>query len=175
MSDIKCEVIQDLLQLYIDDLCSGESCKLIEEHLESCSECQEFLKALREKGPFNDDVDIEINSSIEKKLLKNIKKRMLLIELVCLGLGAFGGLYTTLFVDQFKMILIYPIIGCIGYLIVKRLWATPVLILGVSLVGCILMGRFSGVIMLSFVNCFLTLVGCVIGYLLKKIFERQGA
>lgn len=175
MSDIKCEVIQDLLQLYIDDLCSGESCKVIEEHIGSCSECQEFLKILREKDPLSDEVDIEINSSIEGKLIKNIKKRMLLIELICLGLGAFGGLYTTLFIDQFKMILIYPIIGCIGYLIVKRLWATPVLILGVSLVGCIFMGRFSGVIMLSLVNCFLTLVGCVIGYLLKKIFEKQGA
>lgn len=174
MSDIKCEVIQDLLQLYVDDLCSDESCKLIEEHLESCSDCQEFLMALREKDPLAYGCDIEVDSSIEKKLLTNIKKRMLLIELICLGLGAFGGLYTTLFVDQFKLILIYPFIGCIGYLIVKRFWATPALIFGVSLIGCLIMGKTGGSIMLSLISCFLTLIGGIMGYLLKKILEKQG-
>jgi len=36
---IKCEVIEDLLPLYIDEGCSRESKKLIKEHLDSCDSC----------------------------------------------------------------------------------------------------------------------------------------
>lgn len=169
--DIKCEVIQDLLQLYVDDLCSDESCRLVEEHLEHCSECREFLNSLRKGDFLINKVEVEVDRSVEKKLLSNIKKRLLFIELICLGIGAFGGLYTTLFVDQFKFILIYPVIGCIGYFIIKRFWVTPALIFGVSLIGCIIMGRAAGSLMLSFVSSFLTAIGCIIGYLLIKIFK----
>ena len=33
-----CEVIRDLLPLYADDVCSGRSRELIEEHLQECPE-----------------------------------------------------------------------------------------------------------------------------------------
>lgn len=37
---IKCEIIRDLLPLYIDDCCSEESRKVVERHIEKCSECR---------------------------------------------------------------------------------------------------------------------------------------
>ncbi|WP_138753947.1 zf-HC2 domain-containing protein [Paenibacillus sinopodophylli] len=37
---LKCEVIKDLLPLYIDKVCSRESATLIEEHLAGCSSCR---------------------------------------------------------------------------------------------------------------------------------------
>ena len=40
---ISCEIIKDLLPLYQDGICSDESRKLIEEHLQSCDECKEIL------------------------------------------------------------------------------------------------------------------------------------
>ncbi len=43
-----CEMIQDLLPLYLDGVCSEESKKGIEEHLQECSNCKEFLSAMRE-------------------------------------------------------------------------------------------------------------------------------
>lgn len=169
--EIKCEVIQDLLQLYVDDLCSEESCKLIELHLANCDECNEFLSMLKEKEPIIREEEVEVDATIEKRLIRSIRKRLLFIELICLSIGAFGGLYTTLFVDQFKLILIYPIIGCIGYLIIKRFWVTPAIIFGVSFVGCFVMDRFDSSAMLSFTSSFLTVIGCIIGYLLLKIFK----
>ena len=172
MMDIKCEVIQDLLQLYVDDLCSEESNKLVEQHLESCEECRGFLDTIKEREPLIDNCEVEVDTTIERKLIKNIKKRLLLIELICLSIGAFGGLYTTLFINQFQLIIIYPVIGCAAYLFIKRFWIPPVLIFGVSITGCLIVGRIGESLMLSFVSSFLTLIGCIIAYSFKKIFER---
>ena len=35
----QCEIVQDLLPLYVDRACSGASEEMIKEHLETCSEC----------------------------------------------------------------------------------------------------------------------------------------
>ncbi|GIP47767.1 hypothetical protein J53TS2_13580 [Paenibacillus sp. J53TS2] len=43
MSRISCEVIQDLLPLYYDKVCSSASRALVEEHLTTCAECRELL------------------------------------------------------------------------------------------------------------------------------------
>ena len=40
MKTKQCEVIQDLLPLYIDNICSEESQRMVSEHLESCNECR---------------------------------------------------------------------------------------------------------------------------------------
>ena len=42
-----CEVIRDLLPLYADDVCSGRSRELIEEHLQECPDCSAMLEKLR--------------------------------------------------------------------------------------------------------------------------------
>lgn len=41
---ISCDIIKDLLPLYHDNVCSTDSRKLIEEHLENCEECKSELK-----------------------------------------------------------------------------------------------------------------------------------
>lgn len=47
---MKCSIIKDLLNLYIDDLCSEENDKLIKKHLESCEECKKtYNELLKEK------------------------------------------------------------------------------------------------------------------------------
>lgn len=40
-----CNIIKDLLPLYIDDVCSKESKHLVEEHLKGCNNCQKYLDA----------------------------------------------------------------------------------------------------------------------------------
>ncbi|MGN0295440.1 MAG: zf-HC2 domain-containing protein [Lachnospiraceae bacterium] len=39
---INCEIVKDLLPLYVDGVCTQESRKAVEEHLESCKTCQEM-------------------------------------------------------------------------------------------------------------------------------------
>lgn len=47
MNTLKCEVIRDLLPLYVDEICSGESKRLVSEHLESCNECKRLYEKMK--------------------------------------------------------------------------------------------------------------------------------
>ena len=42
-----CDVIRDLLPLYADDVCSGASRQIIDEHLKECPDCSAVLEKLR--------------------------------------------------------------------------------------------------------------------------------
>ncbi len=42
-----CEIIRDLLPLYVDDICSDKSREMVDEHLQECAECTELVKKLR--------------------------------------------------------------------------------------------------------------------------------
>ena len=37
MNDVKCTIIQDLLPLYVDKVCSSDSAELVKNHLQSVS------------------------------------------------------------------------------------------------------------------------------------------
>lgn len=41
-----CDIVQDLLPLYIDDVCSSASGEMIRSHLEECPKCREMLRQL---------------------------------------------------------------------------------------------------------------------------------
>ena len=43
----ECEIIRDLLPLYVDDICSEKSREAVEEHLQECAECGGLLEKLR--------------------------------------------------------------------------------------------------------------------------------
>ena len=47
MNKIPCEIIQDLLPLYVDNVCSANSRLYIEEHLATCEECRDYLASLK--------------------------------------------------------------------------------------------------------------------------------
>ncbi len=44
---LQCTVIEDLLPIYVDGICSRESEELIEEHLLECEACREMLAGMR--------------------------------------------------------------------------------------------------------------------------------
>lgn len=44
---MKCDVIQDLIPLYIDGCCSTESIKLVEAHLEGCDACRSICDGMK--------------------------------------------------------------------------------------------------------------------------------
>lgn len=46
MNKIQCEVVKDLLPLYVDSLVSDTTKDLVEKHLEECSECKVYLDSL---------------------------------------------------------------------------------------------------------------------------------
>ena len=75
---MKCEVVRDLLPLYVDGVVSEESRKMIEEHLEECADCREYCRLLQEDLP----IETEPEYADEAAVLKKIKRRMFLNRLL---------------------------------------------------------------------------------------------
>ena len=48
MSKISCDIIQDMLPLYYDEVCSADSRKMIEEHLQECEKCSNIFQKLKQ-------------------------------------------------------------------------------------------------------------------------------
>lgn len=69
---ISCDVIQDLLPLYLDKCCSEHSKKLVEEHLKECEDCgikqNEFTRSL----PNMDLEDAETEAKQIRRGVRNI-------------------------------------------------------------------------------------------------------
>lgn len=42
----QCDIVEDLLPLYVDGACSQGSCEMIKEHLEACPKCREIYKKM---------------------------------------------------------------------------------------------------------------------------------
>lgn len=47
---MKCNVIMDLIPLYVDDCCSEESGKMVSQHLESCETCRQMYTIMNRKS-----------------------------------------------------------------------------------------------------------------------------
>ncbi|MBQ8028037.1 MAG: zf-HC2 domain-containing protein, partial [Clostridia bacterium] len=45
---MNCNIVKDLIPLYIDGCCSEESERVVEEHLEDCSECKKLFEEMKE-------------------------------------------------------------------------------------------------------------------------------
>ena len=86
---IKCDVIRDLLPLYVDDVLSEESRKLVEEHLQECEDCREYCKDLKETG--EDPVRTEFAGEmapLKKIRRREIFNRVALIAVILAFVGA---------------------------------------------------------------------------------------
>lgn len=67
MKNLPCNIIEDLLPLYIDSVCSDETNELIESHIENCEDCQHKLELMRANLP---EAYIEENLEDSKMLNK---------------------------------------------------------------------------------------------------------
>lgn len=69
MNEANCNVIQDILPLYLDNAVSEDTAKMVEEHLHTCKECMEYKKKM--------EADIVVTENNEgKKLLRKINVRI---------------------------------------------------------------------------------------------------
>lgn len=93
---IECDVIQDILPLYVEKISSEASNRLVEEHLKECEKCKGFLKGMNEDVHL-EEVKISNETEIKAvtKTFKKMKKRWIaiLIASVLVG-GVIGGFVT---------------------------------------------------------------------------------
>lgn len=99
MEKISCEVISDLLPLYYDEVCTQDSRRLVQEHLEDCSGCRELLRQMKEDCLLPDgeerkkEAAVKDLASVWKKTVKRYFMWGILIALcACALLG--GGFWS---------------------------------------------------------------------------------
>ena len=90
--NIKCEVIKDLLPLYVDGVASEESCALIEEHLKECEDCRQYLELLREDMPDISEVSLADETASLRKIKRRIRRNRVLVVLVTMVFAVFAGI-----------------------------------------------------------------------------------
>ncbi|MGE7696449.1 zf-HC2 domain-containing protein [Lysinibacillus sp. NPDC094177] len=68
---MNCNIIKDLLPSYIDGICSEDTTRVVEEHLQHCEECRLYLELMEE--PTNDMLPEEV--MVAKAPFKKINKK----------------------------------------------------------------------------------------------------
>jgi len=74
----QCKIIEDLLPLYHDGVCSEESRQMVEEHLSQCEACRSLLNQMDgEIVSPTTDADIELLKGISKEVRRGRKKALM--------------------------------------------------------------------------------------------------
>ena len=82
-----CDVVQDLLPLYLDEVCSGASGKLVREHLGVCEKCRQMLALMTEDAP--EGQAIPDADAVMKKTSYVLSRRAVYSALGVLGIVVF--------------------------------------------------------------------------------------
>lgn len=100
---MNCNVIKDLLPLYVDEVLSEDSKALVEAHLADCPDCNAALEALQTQQPMPETPDISAKQAmgaLGRLMRKRIKLGAILAAALCVAL-IWGGqfLFGFLFLD----------------------------------------------------------------------------
>lgn len=103
MKKISCNIMKDILPLYIEDVVSDDTKKMVEEHLSCCETCRKEAMLLKK------DIVLPTESgiySVQEKVLKNLKKtfrnKKIVVSLISVFtvLAAFCGVYALLVLPE---------------------------------------------------------------------------
>lgn len=87
---MECDVIRDLLPLYVDDVVSDATRQLVEEHLAECESCRGEEAEMREhiQIPVNADVRMDETKSLKglKRMLANWKLKNAVVSIIAIML-----------------------------------------------------------------------------------------
>lgn len=74
MKKISCDIIRDLLPLYLDEVVSDDTRELVEEHLETCDSCKKEADILKRNIALPTNRNIKLSDS---RVLKKLRNRLL--------------------------------------------------------------------------------------------------
>lgn len=83
-----CEVIRDLLPLYIDDVCSEESKKIVDGHVEECGECRAYFEKMLSTADIPQPDNKDENDAKMAESLKKVKRTIFLKRIMAAVLAA---------------------------------------------------------------------------------------
>ncbi len=110
---VSCDVIQDLLPLYVDKACSEDSGKLVETHIADCEKCKQAYDVMAGTGKTEELVKTEEFQKQQAASVKKVKKKWSKSKKIFLVLGIVigGGLIFLLG----KLLLLAGVMGILIY------------------------------------------------------------
>lgn len=87
---MNCELAKDLMTLYVEDMCSPESKKALEEHVKECPACSEALKNVKnelESESIASKPDYVRENASSLKPMKKVKKSLVRRKMIAIILG----------------------------------------------------------------------------------------
>lgn len=78
---IECDIVKDLLPLYVEQLASEKSRMAVEEHLEECETCRQIYHEMKAPEP-----DIQYDREPAESFYKYVKKKKWALELKTVGI-----------------------------------------------------------------------------------------
>ena len=183
-----CNIVQDLLPLYEEELLSEESVAFVNEHLDTCESCKKKWSTMQkftiEKGNSSSNAQKAEVRSLKKLQDKLINGRVRLISLLIMMGSIVLGLSLTNAngMEYFFNALIMPFIGVLGYVVFrwKAIYMTPlILTFAHVLMNTIPMGLqreyldFQVLVTWTFIYCIFMLAGTLIAGLLHFAFKKE--
>lgn len=110
MYKITCSTCLDLMPLVKDGIASEDSCNLVNEHLANCKHCSSMFEE-----NITDDATMD-----EIAVLGKIKKQILWLFSGIMLAGTLLGLVLSDGMGMFYNVLIMPMIGAFGYILLRR-------------------------------------------------------
>lgn len=102
--NISCEIIADLIPLYLEGICSEESKKLVEEHLLSCHSCSEMVKRMQTDCEMEQKIDMNLQEAESIRNLSQKWNKQLI-------LSALAGILSTLIIVGLSFLIFYCFVG----------------------------------------------------------------
>ena len=176
----QCNLVRDLLPLYLEDMVHPETADYIQEHLRSCPSCRAELEELKKEDAWTSTLPSP--RAEEAKPLQRVLKRLnrqfyslsyaALIFLMFLGFGWTGGehlMYNSL---------IMPLAGIFGYAVfrLRALYKVPLLLLAIDLfvwaLRLVALDLVSTLLWTGIYSLFV-LTGIAIAFLLHFAFRKE--
>lgn len=95
MKRVSCDVIQDLIPLYVEDMLSEDSRRLVQIHLDECEECREYMDELQKKEPLPVETDTKPLKKIQSALRKKKWQTVVVSALITLLIGTLTVVFMT--------------------------------------------------------------------------------
>ena len=176
--EINCNVCLDLMPLVKDKVASDDSEMLVAKHIENCESCKALFSS--------EEIDREYKVD-DRKVISNIKSKIISIGLIILIIGGLLGIYLSNSQGMFYNVLIMPCIGIAGCVLLrKKYYWVPVGIFTLSYLGIIIqsllediewLGRmpelFIMPLFLSIIYTILVGIGTAIGALFGYAFGKE--
>jgi len=122
VNKITCDMCKDLMPLVTDGIASEDSRRAVEEHVMECEACKALYDGSKQEPSANPNLELE---------LAKLKKRLQTFSAMLLMFGVFFGLSLTASEDMFYNSLVMPVIGALGYVLVRwrAIYQVPLLLL----------------------------------------------